>query len=182
MNFQTKTTKGRGFFRKSKAYDLVCGIALTGALVFTGQAHADEVTTPTYSTAATELVASTQEVPAVATQPTSTNDNDAYAKQANTSTGTETVAVDNSAVESVVKEAQDTGVAVSQDDTQDQGTPTTSAELDTAKEAIKADQNKQVEAIKATVAQQAQNNTAYEAAQSAITANNDYVADAQKNV
>ena len=179
MNFQTKTTQGHGFFRKSKAYGLVCGIAL-GTLVFAGQAHADEVTTPTNTTAATELVASTQETPAVATQPASTNDNDAYAKQANTSTGTETVAVDNSAVESAVKEAQDTGVAVSQDATQDQGTPTTSAELDTAKETIKADQDKQVEAIKATTTQQAQNNTAYEAAQSAITANNDYVADAQK--
>ncbi|MEY8436006.1 SspB-related isopeptide-forming adhesin [Streptococcus hyointestinalis] len=179
MNFQAKTTKGHGFFRKSKAYGLVCGIAL-GTLVFAGQAHADEVTTPTDTTAATELVASTQEAPVVATQPTSTNDNDAYAKQANTSTGTETVAVDNSAVESAVKEAQDTGVAVSQDATQDQGTPTTSTELDTAKEAIKADQDKQVEVIKATTTQQAQNNTAYEAAQSAITANNDYVADAQK--
>ena len=180
MNFQTKTTQGHGFFRKSKAYGLVCGIALTGALVFAGQAHADEVTTPTDTAAATELVTSTQEAPAVATQPTSTNDNDAYAKQANTSTGTETVPVENSAVESAVKEAQDIGVAVSQDATQDKGTPTTSSELDTAKETIKADQDKQVEAIKATTAQQAQNNTAYEAAQSAITANNDYVADAQK--
>ncbi|MGC4440981.1 putative cross-wall-targeting lipoprotein signal domain-containing protein, partial [Streptococcus suis] len=28
MNFQTKTTTGHGFFRKSKAYGLVCGIAL----------------------------------------------------------------------------------------------------------------------------------------------------------
>lgn len=179
MNFQTKTTKGHGFFRKSKTYGLVCGIVL-GTLVFAGHASADEVTTPTDTAAATELVASTQGAPAVATQPTSTNDNDAYAKQANTSTGTETVAVDNSAVEYAVKEAQDTGVAVSQDATQEQGAPTTSAELDTAKEAIKADQDKQVEAIKATTAQQAQNNTAYESAQAAITANNDYVADAQK--
>lgn len=173
-------TKGHGYFRKNKAYGLVCGIALTGALVFAGQTHADEITTPTDTTAATELVKQTQGAPAVATQPASTNDNDAYAKQANTSMGTETVAVDNSAVESAVKTAQDTGVAVSQDATQDQGTPTTSSKLDTAKEAIKADQDKQVEAIKATTAQQAQNNTAYESAQSAITANNTYVADAQK--
>lgn len=40
-------TKGHGFFRKSKAYGLVCGIALAGAFAFSGgNVSADEVTAP----------------------------------------------------------------------------------------------------------------------------------------
>lgn len=39
-------TKGHGFFRKSKAYGLVCGIALVGAFTLaTSQVSADQVTT-----------------------------------------------------------------------------------------------------------------------------------------
>ncbi|HEM9585561.1 TPA: LPXTG cell wall anchor domain-containing protein [Streptococcus agalactiae] len=41
-----RETKGHGFFRKSKAYGLVCGIALAGAFVFSGgNVSAEEVTT-----------------------------------------------------------------------------------------------------------------------------------------
>lgn len=44
MNSQTK---GHGYFRKSKAYGLVCGIALAGAFAFSsGNVSADEVTAP----------------------------------------------------------------------------------------------------------------------------------------
>ncbi|HEO0821157.1 TPA: SspB-related isopeptide-forming adhesin [Streptococcus agalactiae] len=44
MNSQE--TKGHGFFRKSKAYGLVCGIALAGAFTLaTSQVSADQVTT-----------------------------------------------------------------------------------------------------------------------------------------
>ncbi|TQB90295.1 cell surface protein [Streptococcus agalactiae] len=40
-------TKGHGFFRKSKAYGLVCGIALAGVFAFNGgNVSADEVTAP----------------------------------------------------------------------------------------------------------------------------------------
>ncbi|MCA1358035.1 SspB-related isopeptide-forming adhesin [Streptococcus iniae] len=40
--------KGHGYFRKSKAYGLVCGIALAGAFAFnSGNVSADEVTAPT---------------------------------------------------------------------------------------------------------------------------------------
>ncbi|HEM9624153.1 TPA: hypothetical protein U3L59_002091, partial [Streptococcus agalactiae] len=39
-------TKGHGFFRKSKAYGLVCAIALAGAFTLaTSQVSADQVTT-----------------------------------------------------------------------------------------------------------------------------------------
>ncbi|VTP86002.1 SspB-related isopeptide-forming adhesin [Streptococcus equi] len=43
-------TKGHGFFRKSKAYGLVCGIALAGAFAFSGgHVSAEEVTAPATS-------------------------------------------------------------------------------------------------------------------------------------
>lgn len=42
-----RETKGHGFFRKSKAYGLVCGIALAGVFAFNGgNVSADEVTAP----------------------------------------------------------------------------------------------------------------------------------------
>lgn len=43
-----RETKGHGFFRKSKAYGLVCGIALVGAFALSGgNVLAEEVTAPT---------------------------------------------------------------------------------------------------------------------------------------
>lgn len=58
MNSQTK---GHGYFRKSKAYGLVCGIALAGAFVFSGgNVSAEEVTAPAQSqTVVTTLTAPT---------------------------------------------------------------------------------------------------------------------------
>lgn len=42
-----RETKGHGFFRKSKAYGLVCGIAFAGVFAFNGgNVSADEVTAP----------------------------------------------------------------------------------------------------------------------------------------
>lgn len=54
---QKETLNGHGFFRKSKAYGLICGIAL-GAAFLGGQVNADEVTTVDDTTSATEQVAS----------------------------------------------------------------------------------------------------------------------------
>lgn len=58
MNSQTK---GHGYFRKSKAYGLVCGIALAGAFVFSGgNVSAEEVTAPAQpQTVVTTLTAPT---------------------------------------------------------------------------------------------------------------------------
>ncbi|MDU4410771.1 MAG: hypothetical protein E7I58_04260, partial [Streptococcus sp.] len=51
----TLKEQGKGYFRKSKAYGLVCGIALAGALIFSaGNVSADEVTTPTDSQPSTK--------------------------------------------------------------------------------------------------------------------------------
>ncbi|HGI2953985.1 TPA: SspB-related isopeptide-forming adhesin [Streptococcus agalactiae] len=65
-------TKGHGFFRKSKAYGLVCGIALAGAFTLaTSQVSADQVTTQattqTVTQNQTNTVTSTQLDKAVAT-------------------------------------------------------------------------------------------------------------------
>ncbi|HEO2770601.1 TPA: LPXTG cell wall anchor domain-containing protein [Streptococcus agalactiae] len=70
MNSQE--TKGHGFFRKSKAYGLVCGIALAGAFTLaTSQVSADQVTTQATTQTVTqnqaETVTSTQLDKAVAT-------------------------------------------------------------------------------------------------------------------
>ncbi|ELY5747364.1 LPXTG cell wall anchor domain-containing protein [Streptococcus iniae] len=48
MKTNNPNNQGRGYFRKSKAYGLVCGIALALAFAFgTAQVNADEVTMPT---------------------------------------------------------------------------------------------------------------------------------------
>lgn len=44
--YKNQNTKGHGFFRKSKAYGLVCAIALAGAFTLaTSQVSAEQVTT-----------------------------------------------------------------------------------------------------------------------------------------
>ena len=167
----TNNTKGHGYFRKKKwAKGIVSGISLAGAVAFSsGAVLADEVTSPVTESEATTVV----------TQPESTNDNNAYAAQANTSTGTQPVAIDNSTVEAAVQTATETGVAVTKEATVDQGTDTNSTDLDASKADIKSDQEKQVKEIKAATQTQADNNAAYSEAQGAIDANNDFVEDAK---
>ncbi|HGC7638761.1 TPA: SspB-related isopeptide-forming adhesin [Streptococcus agalactiae] len=70
--YKNQNTKGHGFFRKSKAYGLVCGIALAGAFTLaTSQVSADQVTTQATTQTVTqnqaETVTSTQLDKAVAT-------------------------------------------------------------------------------------------------------------------
>ena len=165
-------TKGHGYFRKKKwAKGLASGIALAGVVAFsTGAVFADDVTTTTPSSA-----------PSVATQPVSTNDNDAYAKSAETSTGTETVTVDNSSVDTAAQTAASTGVDVSKTATVDEGTATNSADLSQAKDTIVKDQAQQVQDINTATKTQSANNGAYVDAQTAINNNNDYVAQAKGN-
>lgn len=171
----TQTTKGHGYFRKKKwAKGLASGIALAGVVTFSaGMASADEVEAP----AANPTVA--QETPIVPTQPESTNDNNAYATHAGKVIGTQTVAVDNSAVVDVANTATETGVAVTKDQTVDKGVPTNTTDLNQAKADIKSDQDKQVKAIETATQKQADNNTAYQEAKTAIEANNNYVAKAK---
>ena len=150
--------------------------------VATSQANADslmsqatavatsDVSTPTTTATETNTTDSqpTETVAEVATtQPVSTNDNDAYAEKANTSTEAEKVTIDNTAVTDAVATAKDSGVKVTQDATQDKGSPTTSEELATKQAEIKADQNEQVATIKQATKDASGRQSAYDAADKA---------------
>lgn len=189
--FNKKEVKGHGSIRKSKVYGAVGILALGAAAVIGGgsQASADEVTEAPVnsepvatSQASADSLASqaaavttnttdsqpTETVAEVATtQPVSTNDNNAYAEKASTSTEAEKVAIDNSAVTDAVATAKDSGVKVTQDATQDKGTPTTSAELATKQAEVKADQDKQVATITQATKDASGRQSAYDAADKA---------------
>lgn len=161
--------------------DEVAESPVTTTPVTTTQASADslasqaaavttsDVSTPT--TATTTNTTDSQPTETVAevatTQPVSTNDNNAYAEKASTSTEAEKVAIDNSAVTDAVATAKDSGVKVTQDATQDKGTPTTNEELATKQAEIKADQNEQVATIKQATQDASGRQSAYDAADKA---------------
>nr|MBU6873467.1 glucan-binding protein C [Streptococcus oralis] len=148
-------TKGHGYFRKKKwAKGLVSGIAVAGIVAFSaGSVLADE-----------------------SVQPESKNDNNAYAKQAGKTTGSQSVAIDNGAVTKVADKAKKAGVVVSETPSVDKGTDTTSSSLEQSKSEIKQDQDKQVKELEATTTKQVQNNEVFQEAQEAIQANNQFVA------
>ena len=151
----TEKTQGHGYFRKKKwAKGLVSGIAVAGIVAFSaGSVLADE-----------------------AVQPESKNDNNTYAKQAGKATGSQPVAIDNSAVTKAASTAKQAGVVVSETSSVDKGTDTTSSNLEQSKGEIKQDQDKQIKALEETTAKQVENNTAFKEAQEAIQANNSFVA------
>ena len=152
----TEKTKGHGYFRKKKwAKGLVSGIAVAGFVAFSaGSAFADE-----------------------AVQPESKNDNNAYATQAGKTTGSQSVAIDNTVVTKATEKAKKAGVVVSETPSVDKGTYTNSSSLEQSKSEIKQDQDKQVKELEATTAKQVQNNETFKEAQEAIHANNQFVAD-----
>ncbi|KLK48819.1 glucan-binding protein C [Streptococcus agalactiae] len=153
-------TQGHGYFRKKKwARGLVSGIAVAGIVAFSaGSVLADE-----------------------AVQPETKNDNNAYAKQAGKTTGSQSVAIDNGAVTKAASTAKQAGVVVSETSSIDKGTDTTSSSLEQSKAEIKQDQDKQVKELEVTTAKQVENNTAFKEAQEAIQANNSFVADEKAN-
>ena len=152
----TEKTQGHGYFRKKKwAKGLVSGIAVAGVVAFSaGSVLADE-----------------------AVQPESKNDNNAYAKQAGKTTGSQSVSIDNTAVTKAADKAKQAGVVVSETPSVDKGTDTNSSSLEQSKSEIKQEQDKQVKGLEATTAKQVQNNEAFKEAQEAIHANNKFVAD-----
>ena len=151
----TEKTQGHGYFRKKKwAKGLVSGIAVAGVVAFSaGSAFADE-----------------------AVQPESKNDNNMYSTQAGKSTGSQSVAIDNTAVTKAAEKAKEAGVNVSETQSVDKGTDTTATKLEQSKSEIKQDQDKQVKALEETTAKQVENNTAFKEAQEDIQANNSFVA------
>ncbi len=152
----TEKTQGHGYFRKKKwAKGLASAIAIAGFVSFSaGSAFADE-----------------------AVQPESKNDNNMYATQAGKATGSQSVAIDNTAVSKAAEKAKAAGVNVSETQSVDKGTDTTAPKLEQSKSEIKQDQDKQVQELEATTTKQVQNNEAFKEAQEAIHANNKFVAD-----
>ena len=152
----TEKTQGHGYFRKKKwAKGLASAIAIAGFVAFSaGSAFADE-----------------------AVQPESKNDNNMYATQAGKATGSQSVAIDNTAVSKAAEKAKAAGVNVSETQSVDKGTDTTAPKLEQSKSEIKQDQDKQVQELEATTTKQVQNNEAFKEAQEAIHANNQFVAD-----
>lgn len=152
----TEKTQGHGYFRKKKwAKGLVSGIAVAGIVAFSaGSVLADE-----------------------AVQPETKNDNNAYAKQAGKTTGSQSVAIDNGAVTKAADKAKKAGVVVSETSSVDKGTDTTAPKLEQSKSEIKQDQDKQVKELEETTTKQVKNNEAFQEAQEAIHANNQFVAD-----
>lgn len=129
-------TQGHGFFRKSKAYGLVCGIALAGALAFGGASQASaDVMAPAEAEAT---------VVTTLTEPTANQPQ----------------AVTSSALDTAVSEAQVAGVAVTNEATVSH-TSETSAQADLANQtqAVKEateQVNANTQAIKEATAQNAQ--------------------------
>lgn len=152
----TEKTQGHGYFRKKKwAKGLVSGIAVAGVVAFSaGSAFADETV-----------------------QPESKNDNNMYATQAGKATGSQSVAIDNGAVTKAADKAKKAGVVVSETSSVDKGTDTTAPKLEQSKSEIKQDQDKQVKELEETTTKQVKNNEAFQEAQEAIHANNQFVAD-----
>ncbi|MCF0240442.1 MAG: hypothetical protein HUJ62_08475, partial [Streptococcus gallolyticus] len=103
---------GHGFFRKSKAYGLVCGIAL-GATFLGGQVNADEVTTPTTDTA----IAVTA-TPASGADNTTDSVTVAEPNETVDESDVSSVTVNDSELSQAVQSAQEAGVEVTQ--TEDQ--------------------------------------------------------------
>lgn len=146
-------TQGHGFYRKSKAYGLVCGIALAGALAFGGasQASADEVVAPAKAEAT---------VVTTLTEPTVNK----------------AQAVTSPALDTAVSEAQAAGVTVTTEPTISHTNETTAqADLDQQTQAVKeATQQAQAntKAIKEATAQNAQIDAENQAEKERIMAEN----------
>lgn len=111
----SNTTKGHGFFRKSKAYGLVCGIALAGAMAFggTSQVSADEVSVPTATEPVAVVTTNNPATNLVEAQPEVPQANVDMVGQAGTQTGALVSEVTSQELNSAVETAKEAGVEVS---------------------------------------------------------------------
>lgn len=160
MNQNMKTTvNGHGFFRKSKAYGLVCGIALGLAMVGAGTVSADEVTTPT-SQPTTEQVAPTSE--ATSTDKLAIISDIPTAVPANTTQDQAVKVVDTAQtnLKDSVSKAKETGVVVTEGETKEVIINDGNASKKTSE--VLTDLNEQDKKVKEATAKQADNLKAYE--------------------
>ncbi|WP_449457763.1 GbpC/Spa domain-containing protein, partial [Streptococcus suis] len=148
MNQKMKTVNGHGFFRKSKAYGLVCGIALFGAMVTTS-VSADEIVTET--TPAVEVINSNPATNLETVQEAPSAESLATQAEAGQKTGELTSPVTSTELDQIVTDAKEVGVTVTEE-----SKPAVYENLDQAQ----ADLAKQAEAVKEATDKQEANTTA----------------------
>ncbi|MEY8463409.1 putative cross-wall-targeting lipoprotein signal domain-containing proteiin, partial [Streptococcus merionis] len=148
-----KTQQGHGFFRKSKAYGLVSGIALGAMLVTGAQVSADENTT-TVETTPTVVVTDNPATNLVEAQPATPEANLEMNANAGKQEGNLVANVDSTARDQAVASAEKAGVEVTK------GEAVVHQEL----AAAEADLAKQTEAVKAAEAEKRANTQEVEAA------------------
>ncbi|HEM5196322.1 TPA: LPXTG cell wall anchor domain-containing protein [Streptococcus suis] len=142
------TVNGHGFFRKSKAYGLVCGIALFGAMVTTS-VSAEEIVTET--TPAVEVVNPNPATNLETVQETPSAESLATQAEAGQKTGELTSPVTSTELDQIVTDAKEAGVTVTEE-----SKPTVYENLDQAQ----ADLTKQTDVVKEVTDKQEANTTA----------------------
>lgn len=147
------TVNGHGFFRKSKAYGLVCGIALFGAMVTTS-VSAEEIVTET--TPAVEVVNPNPATNLETVQETPSAESLATQAEAGQKTGELTSPVTSTELDQIVTDAKEAGVTVTED-----SKPVVYDNLDQAQ----ADLAKQAEAVKEATVKQEDNTEAIKKAE-----------------
>ena len=159
-------TKGHGYFRKTKAYGLVCGIALAGILMLSQGVSADEVTAP-QTKPTTEVVApAANQVSASAETPAKgqsavTSDIPTSVPAHTTQDQAVTAVEDAQAIlKDNVSTAKDTGVVVKEGDTQEVVINSGNAAEKTSE--VLTDLNQQDKAVKEATEKQRDNVKAYE--------------------
>ncbi|WP_029189106.1 SspB-related isopeptide-forming adhesin [Streptococcus suis] len=142
------TVNGHGFFRKSKAYGLVCGIALFGAMVTTS-VSAEEIVTET--TPAVEVVNPNPATNLETVQETPSAESLAMQAEAGQKTGELTSPVTSTELDQIVTDAKEVGVTVTEE-----SKPVVYENLDQAQ----ADLTKQTDVVKEATDKQEANTTA----------------------
>lgn len=159
-------TKGHGYFRKTKACGLVCGIALAGILMLSQGVSADEVTAP-QTKPTTEVIAPAADQVSASVE-TPSKGQSAVTSDIPTSvpahtTQDQAVAAVNNAQTTLkdnVSTAKDTGVVVKEGDTREVVINNGNAAEKTSE--VLTDLNQQDKAVKEATEKQAANQKAYE--------------------
>lgn len=109
--------KGHGYLRKSKAYGLVSGIALAGALLATTAVSVDETTEMVNTQPDITITSDSNATNLSETQADNSEAHDTLATQAGSQSGDMTNSVTSDTLNQAVTEAEQAGVAVSTGDT-----------------------------------------------------------------
>lgn len=110
------SSKGHGYFRKSKAYGLISGLALSAVAVSTTAVSADETTATIDTQPDVSVVSESTATNLSDTQTDNTEVHDALASQSGTQTGDLTNTVTSDTLNQSVSDAKEAGVEVSTGD------------------------------------------------------------------